>query len=483
MKTRSTGIFRRIGVLIFAIVSALSILFIVVTYMATTDYYQSSTQILNKEVAAHIAKFSSPYGPGGIDKRKADSVFYNAMIISPNVEVYFLDTTGKVLYYHAADSLIKVRQVPLENVRQYLKTPTTQITDVDPKDPDHPKIFSAAEVWNGKQMIGYIYVILVSKEYRNVADVVFRSKAGGLAIKVFIIVILTTLIFSLLYTSRLQGRFNRVIAVLNRFKDGDLNVRFDADTKDEFFPISEAFNKMASMLEANFNQQRELENDRRNFLVNISHDLRTPLAVARGYAETLLIQKGETSSLEGKHLELVNSKIQMVEKLVLQLFELSKMESVNFVPVKEPFIFSEILQEVIAGAELQARQKNITIHCLNCEDPAYIKADAGMMERVVQNLLENAVKYTDLNGSISITLSQEKNQLLVGITNNGPQLPPELIEWINTEGDVLAKRPAQTGLGMALVKQILKLHDFSIAAGVMGDENYFLLKLDEYLPG
>ena len=485
MKRASTDIFRRIGILLFIIVSALSILFIIVTYMATVDYYRSSTQILNKEVAAHIAKFSSPFGHNGINKQKADSVFYNAMIVSPNVEVYFLDTTGKVLYYHAADSLIKVRQVPLENIKQYLQTPTTEITDVDPKDPGNPKIFSAAEVWNGKKLIGYIYVILVSKQYRNVADVVFKSKAGGLAIKVFCIVILTTVIFSLLYTSRLQGRFNRVIAVLERFKDGDLNIRFDANKRDEFYPISDAFNKMAAMLGANFNKQKELENERQNFLVNISHDLRTPLAVARGYSETLLLNKTDFTIQEIQQLELVLSKIQMVEKLVLQLFELSKTESVSFVPAKEPFIFSEILQENLAGTQLQASRKKVTLICLDCEDTAYINADAGMMERVIQNLLENAVKYTGENGTITVSLTHETDSLLLHIINTGLPLSNELISWVNNnEITGLINRPANAGLGLALVKSILKLHNFKLAASVSEPgQNLFTIKMAVFSPG
>jgi signal transduction histidine kinase len=452
--------------------------------MATVDYYRSSTQILNKEVAAHIAKFSSPYGPNGINKKKADSVFYNAMIVSPNVEVYFLDTAGKVIDYHAADSLIKVRQVPLKNIKQYLQTPTTEITDVDPKDPGNPKIFSAAEVWNGKKLIGYIYVILVSKQYRNVADIVFKSKAGGLAIKVFCIVILTTIIFGLLYTSRLQSRFNRVIAVLERFKDGDLNVRFDANKRDEFYPISDAFNKMAVMLETNFNKQKELENERQNFLINISHDLRTPLAVARGYAETLLLENPGYTSRQIQQLELVLSKIQMVEKLVLQLFELSKTESVSFVPVKEPFIFSEILQENLAGTQLQASHKKVALICVDCENTSYINADAGMMERVIQNLLENAVKYTAENGSITVTLAHESGSLLLYITNSGLPLSDELISWINNnEVTGFVNRPANTGLGLALVKSILKLHDFKLTAGVSrSGQNSFTVKMAVFHP-
>jgi signal transduction histidine kinase len=482
MKRRSTGIFNRIGALIFIVLTGLSVLFVIVTYMATTEYYQASTQLLNKDVAAHIAKFSSPYNNNNeINRKKADSIFYNAMIISPNVEVYFLDNTGKVIYYHSPDSLIKLRQIPLGNIRKYLQSPTSEIKSPDPKDPETPKIFSAAEVYNGSQKIGYIYVILVSKEYRNVAEVVFKSQLGSLAIKVFCIIMLTTLIFSLLYTSRLQKRFNQVITVLDKFKEGDLNQRFDANKKDEFYPISDAFNRMAVMLETTFNKQKELGKERKDFLASISHDLRTPLAVARGYTETMIIEKNENRQEHHEYLELVLSKIQQMEKMVLQLFELSKMEAVSFEPVKEPFIFSEILQEILNGAKFQAQQKNILINCLNCQDTALVFADISMLERVIQNLLENAIKYTDVNGEITVELSNEADQLVCCIDNTGIPLSDKLIDWINNGEEDVISRPANTGLGLALIKKIFKLHRFFFVAGVKNkNANYFIFKMTKY---
>jgi signal transduction histidine kinase len=474
---RNTGIFRRIGLLIFIIITVLSILFVIVTYTATTEYYQASTQLLNKDVAGHIAKFSSPFEGDSVNRRKADSVFYQAMIISPNVEVYFLDNRGKVISYHSADSLIKLRQVPLDHIREYLSDPNQVIRSVDPKDPETPKIFSASRVVHEGRQIGYIYVILVSKEYRNVAELVFRSRIGGLAVKILILITLTTLIFSLLYTSRLQRRFNGVIRVLDKFSSGNLDTRFDSKQKDEFSPISEAFNKMADMLSKTFRQLKMLESERKNFLANISHDLRTPLAVARGYTETLLIERKDDFSTQEAYLDLVHIKIQQVEKLVLQLFELSKMESVHFTPIKQPFIFSEVLQEILNGGFLQAKNKRISIHCVHCENTAMIQADISMLERLVQNLLENALKYTPEKGSITVTLSSEKDFLIMRMENTGENLTSSLLTWLNGAEDELNIRPAHTGLGLAIVKRIIQLHQFYFHVGITEKTNHFTVSM------
>lgn len=482
MKARPTGIFSRIGVFVFLVTTALGVLFVVVTYNATSDYFQASTQLLNKDVAANIARYSSPFSKNGIDHKKADSVFNSTMIISPNTEVYFLDTMGNVKYYYAPDSLIKERKIPVAQIEAYLNDHIHLIKNTDPRDPGNPKIFSAAPVTFQNQKIGYIYVILAGMEYRSVAGFVFRSQVGGWATKVFFIIILATVVFSLLYTSRLQKRFNHVIYILDQFKEGNLNVRFNIEGKDEFFPIADAFNKMVEMLGDNFTQLKLLESERKNFLANISHDLRTPLAVARGYTETLLITKTASRENQESHLEMIQNKIIQVEKLVLQLFELSKMESVNFTPQKEPFVFSEILQEIVKGAEFQASKKNITIICENCEDSSLIDADISMMERVAQNLLENAVKYTNENGHIKIVLFREPGKLIVVLENSGKLITGELLCWINNSAaDAAIHRPKQAGLGLALVKRILHLHQFGFVADTAeGGYNRFIITINSY---
>jgi hypothetical protein len=93
MKTKTFSLFSRILLLVFTLITVLSITFMFIAYWAVIHFYQASTQLLNKDVAAHIARFTSPFDQDGLNRQKADSVFYQAMVISPSVDVYFLDTT------------------------------------------------------------------------------------------------------------------------------------------------------------------------------------------------------------------------------------------------------------------------------------------------------------------------------------------------------------------------------------------------------
>ncbi|HEV2478871.1 MAG TPA: histidine kinase dimerization/phospho-acceptor domain-containing protein, partial [Puia sp.] len=273
MRNSSFTIFRRIYIVIFLLIALLVVIFTAITYMATTNFYEMSTQLLNKDVAAHIAKFTSPYGREGFDRQKADSVFYEAMVISPSAEVYFLDTAGQVIYFHGQPAEIKSRRIPLDHIIRYLASDGTQhISGPDPRDPAHPKIFSAAAVEGDSGRLGYIYVILGSAQYRSVTQMLYNSEITPTVLGAVAAILAISLLATLLYLKRMRLRFDELVNVMGkRFREGD-------------------------------------------FMVNLSHDLRTPLSIARGYSETLLLKKGDLSlTQEKEYLELVAGKIKQVE--------------------------------------------------------------------------------------------------------------------------------------------------------------------------
>ena len=367
MKTKTFPLFSRILLMVFALITILSVTFLLIAYLSVVHYYQASTQLLNKDVAAHIAKFTSPFDQAGLNKQKADSVFYQAMVISPSVEVYFLDTAGRVIYFHGDRHEVMQSVISLENIREYLnRNGQIYIKGPDPRDPSDPKIFSAAAVQGRSGTIGYIYVILGSTEYRSVTHLIFKSHAGGLLIEIFLFILVATIILTLLYVNRLERNFRKLVLVLKKFESGDLGARFEKDDKNELTPVTDAFNKMAGMLVENIEKLKRAEVERKDFTTNISHDLRTPLAIARGYAETLsmnLENHPADHSKNAGYSKLIISNIQTVEHMVQQLLDLSKMESAALKLRKQPFVFSEIVQELVHSLSLAALEKKIrSIH-------------------------------------------------------------------------------------------------------------------------
>ena len=481
MKAKNVSIFSHISVLVFTLITIICLLFMGITYLSTSNFHEASMQLLNKDVAAHIAKFTSPFKDGGIDKKKADSVFYDAMVLSPSAEVYFLDTSGKVIAYHADTKDIKQWTLPLENIKKLIASQGKEyIKGPDPREPDNPKIFSAAEVLNGYQQLGYIYVILGSN--KNITRMLYNSYFNGLIIKVFFVIIILSILFSFFYINRFQKSFNYMLVILEKFQNGDFEARFPVNKNGELEPVTTAFNKMADLLVYSIDKITKSEKERKDFIANISHDLRTPLAIARGYTETLLMKKEKHISPEeeGEFLQLVYKKMVQVEYMVKQLFDLSKMESVAFMPNKEPFVFSEILQEIVHESLSSAQEKNIQIDSSNSQDASWIFADVGMMERVIQNLVVNAIKYTPQNGSIKVSLEKDSGMLIFKIQNSGQILNQQMIHWFNDLKDtnLLSNRPANKGLGLVIVKKILQLHDYKCEVAAQDLTNTFII----YMP-
>ncbi|MGI8581614.1 MAG: sensor histidine kinase [Chitinophagaceae bacterium] len=486
MKAKRFSIFRRIAILVFALITILGVLFMALTYYATTHYHLASTQLLNKDVAAHIAKFASPFDRYGVNKRRADSIFKNVMILNPSTEVYFLDSTGNVMDFYGPSKEIKLWKIPLENIDKYISSKGEEyIKAPDPRGPSNSKIFSAAEVKSNSKKLGFIYVVLGSNEYRNVSEMLFNSHISNLAIKAFVFITLLSIAISLLYIQRIQKSFNRMVNVLEKFQNGDFNARFKIKDNDELAPVSQAFNKMADLLTYNINQLTKAENERKDFIANISHDLRTPLAIAKGYAETLLIKKAE-GTLAPKELEdyvnMILKKIAQLEHMVSNLFEITKMESPGFKAKKEPFVLSEIVQESVNTFQLNALEKKVILKCIQCQYHVWVNADIRLMERVIQNLIDNAVKSTSENGVVQVGMEVKNNYLVFNIENNGAPLADDLLQWINNhenEFEQYLGKPI-SGLGLSIAKKILSLHNSSLQVYRNNDSNIFTFSIEIY---
>lgn len=458
MKEKRFSIFRGITILVFTLITGLCILFIAITYLSVTGYHEASTQLLNKDVAAHIAKFTSPFEQDTINTKKADSVFYNAMVLSPTAEVYFLDTSGKVIAYHAPKSALKLWKLPLKNIKKLIASKGEQyIKGPDPKDPSNDKIFSAAEVKGKIRNLGYIYVILGSN--KSVKNILFSNYVGNFVIEVFCVIIVFSIVVAFIYLKRIERSFKDMMLVMERFQNGDLEARFKIKEQNELAEITQTFNKLADLLVFNINRLKSSEKERKNFIANISHDLRTPLSIARGYIETLLIKKNNTDlnlNEQENYIHIALDKIKQVDEMVDKLFELSRIESVEFKATKEPFVLSEIVQETVRVFQLAGSQKNVDLKCTECHSLVWINADVSMMERVVQNLVDNGVNNTPENGIIQISVIVENDKLNFKIHNTGKPLSDDLLKWINNSNDessLSANWSSRSGVGLLIVKK------------------------------
>lgn len=235
---------------------------------------------------------------------------------------------------------------------------------------------------------------------------------------------------------------------------------------DEVASISAICGEMAERMIA---QQRDLRDGdalRRDLIANVSHDLRTPLASLRGYVETLLVKNGSLTPEERRsYLEIAARQSEHLGVLVSELFELAKLEYENLKINREPILLSELAQDVLQKFELAANNKQIR---LKLDTPARIpfaSADVSLMERALENLIGNAVKYSPAGGEVRVAIAARDENLAVEVHDSGAGIPEQDLPFIFDRFYRVDKTRASSGagLGLAITRRIIELHGSEIS--------------------
>ena len=455
------------AVFLFALI-IISVVYLYIAAFTAEMYYQEASQRLNEEVAQHIAQENQFFVNGKANEKVLKKIFHDIMIINPSIEVYLLNTDGKILAYFAPNKKIKLEYVPLEPIKEFLKAgASTFVMGADPKNKNVEKTFSAANVYEGSIQRGYIYVILEGEEFDNAANFVLGSYILRLGFRSMTITLIAAALFSLLALGLITKNMRRIVNVVRRFKEGDLNARIKLKTKGELREFSDSFNEMADTIVKNIEEIKTIDNLRRELVANVSHDLRTPLATIQGYIETILIKADSLSEDERrKYMHTIFNSTERLKHLVAELFELSKLEARETKPKQEPFSLGELIQDIQQKNIIIAKEKNIELSVNFPFDLPLVYADIGMMEKVIQNLLDNAIKFTSENGKVTIKLLPKNSDVRVEIKDTGYGISekelPNIFDRYQRNQRSVQKENEGLGLGLAIVKRILEVHEMAI---------------------
>lgn len=222
---------------------------------------------------------------------------------------------------------------------------------------------------------------------------------------------------------------------------------------------------MADSIVGNMDKMQSVDLLRRELIANVSHDLRTPLAILKGYIETLQIKRDSLSEAEKQeYLQITHDNVDKLSNLINQLFEYSKLEAEQVVPVKEPFSITELSHDLIAKFKVLAEQKQIELQLDNPQENCMVFADVSLVERALQNLIENALKYTQAKGKVTLSLHKKGKNVEINITDTGSGIPVNEQPFIFDRYKQVDKSTKKQGfgLGLAIVKKIMDLHDTTI---------------------
>ena len=457
----------KISATLLLVLAVVGVGYILITTYTARRYLQEVNQRLYGSIAKQLVKEAKPLVNGQPDTVATHDIMHSMMVINPSVEVYLLDTEGEIIDYVVPNKSVKLERVSLGPVRKFISSEGQAfVLGDDPKNPEVKNAFSAAPIIEDGKLTGYAYIILASEEQAAVTSHLFGSYMLKLGADMFFMALVIALAIGLIAIGLITRNLRRIVERVRRFKEGDYNVRIPEKDKGELALLADTFNEMADKIEENIKQLKSMDRLRQELIANVSHDLRTPLALVQGYIETLLMKEDSLQPEERrKYLEIVLDSSEKLSRLVAQLFEYSKLETDQIQPEKEPFLLSELAQDVFVKYQILAREKNIEIRLDAPPELPLVFADVALVERVLQNLMDNALKFTPPGGSVAIQLKNRPKGVEIRISDTGPGIPESeqshIFERYRKSTSVENKKVG-TGLGLAIVKKILEIHNAAI---------------------
>ncbi|MEW8474032.1 MAG: HAMP domain-containing sensor histidine kinase [Candidatus Thiodiazotropha endolucinida] len=467
-------LYSRLSLALIGLFLVTGLLYALITAATTERYLQEITQHFNRDLAARIVADRGLVIDGEMDDKALKKTFSVFMDINPSIEIYLLDKEGKILAFSTDPGKVKRKRVDLLPIQAFMRGEGFPLLGDDPRSHDRRKAFSVTPVPAGDMPAGYLYVVLRGEEYDNAEQAVQESYALRYSASAVAVSLGFGLLSGLLLFFWLTRRVQRLSQVMSSFQQSDFT-RHEQFTKtdtgpggDEVDRLGAAFDEMASRIIDQWGQLKEQDRLRRELVAQVSHDLRTPLAALHGYLETVNM-KGEdlNEARRDEYLGIALNQSERLKRMVEELFELAQLEARDTKPVCEPMPLAELVQDVIQKFQLRARQAGVTLDWQIPETTPFVNADFALTERVLDNLIANALDHVEEGGRVTLQITEQDQQAVVNVTDSGggiseDDLPHIFDPFYKKRGT--GKEGGHAGLGLAIAQRMVELQGGHITA-------------------
>lgn len=396
----------------------------------------------------------------------------------PNLEgsTYITDANGKVVYMNNS-SLSYFQQIDQKKFNGSLSF-SAQI--------DIKKFKKNMKENNKEDVYNSIYPLLI----KNSIFYIIQSKTLTAKItytKEWSYIISITIAFVLFIFLMFIGvrkkilYITRISASLDKIGKGDLTYKVEVSGKDELAQVASEINNMEKALSNKIDRERNLEKQKRELITNISHDLKTPLTIIIGYLDIIRTNKFKSEKDRDDYTEITYSKAISLQKMVLRLFDLVKLDDKETTLIKRKVNINKLIKQVILDYSPLAEEKGIVVDAVYPKENINLNVDLDKICRVFNNLMDNAIKYSPQNGVIGVTLESDEVGAKIVFKNTCKNLNEEDIKQLFDRfyrGDKARNSSVEgSGIGLSIVKYIIELHDSKIWAELKNDELYFILRL------
>lgn len=298
--------------------------------------------------------------------------------------------------------------------------------------------------------------------------------------------ILLSLIFVWWISKMISNPVQELTRISSRMADLDFEAKFTSNVKNEIGELGDNFNRMSERLErtiselktANNELQRDIEKKiqiddmRKEFLSNVSHELKTPIALIQGYAEGLKECINDDEQSREFYCDVIMDEASKMNQMVKKLLTLNQLESGTDVVSMERFDLTELLTGVVQSAQILAESKHVVIE-YKSDGPIFTWGDEFKVEEVATNYISNAVNHVYENGRIEVSVQNGGDKVRVSVFNTGDRIPEESLDkiWIKfyKVDKARTREYGGSGIGLSIVKAIMD--SMNQAYGVYNTEN------------
>jgi signal transduction histidine kinase len=311
-----------------------------------------------------------------------------------------------------------------------------------------------------------ITVVLIFINVWFTAQLMFISKHDlVLTIALLLYAGLTALLFGLFIVTTLTNRIDKLSQAARRLAEGKLDTRLAVEGSDELARLAEAFNWMADSLQKLDREQRLVEQTRRTLIAGVSHDLRTPLTTMRVMVEAMADGVVTDPDTISRYVRSTLSELQHLSRLIDDLFELAKLDAGQLDLQFDVSSLSDLISDVLSSMSVQANQHHIRLNGSVNPDADLVYMAPDKIQRVIYNLLDNALCYTPPDGLVTIMACREGTNVRVDVHNTGSFIDPVHAPYIfesfyrgessRVRGDDGRRG---TGLGLAIARGFVEAH-------------------------
>lgn len=249
---------------------------------------------------------------------------------------------------------------------------------------------------------------------------------------------------------------------------GNLDITLPSSRVREVAQVNEAFMGMSKALQESLQHEAALERERRLFIGAIAHDLRTPLFTLRGSLEAMETGVADTPEKQAKYLSIAQDKADTLERLISDLFDFTRLEYLEQTPDWERFDLGALLRRLVEGFQPRASAKGLELVLDDRLASSVVSGDPHLLTRAIENLLDNAIRYTPSGGQVRVECLQDHRSAVFSVIDTGPGIPPadlpHLFDPLFRGEESRNRRTGGAGLGLTIAHRILIAHGGELTA-------------------